>query len=340
MTDNDLRQYGVSRNFSVSPTEETRPKKRPRLSSISDLERRSSKKPEKRSIGSHKELFGEDSDEDVVPHPKKVLEKSQPLDMDELNYDFDEEEVEESRPAGVDKQKSNETNHREKSSKSDKKERNSEKDRRKEKERKKKDSEKTKAGEHSKSSKENSAKESSKSGKNPTASGNAVKYKIPKKPAPTTDGLPPLVQQNLDQFAKGPTPSPAQQTVSSGTPEPVLPKNTVVKPTDLVNVSSTSKNAVKQPVAPESFEFSGKTAPPILFNPRESVKGRNTKSVNFPEENLESVRTISPCFHLQQTERAIEDSSVHEKYIPLIINDLTYEPKSSPREPVKGIRPL
>lgn len=343
LTDSDLRQYGVGRNSSVSPTEETRPKKRPRLSSsVSDSERHSFKKPEKRSEKpSGKDLFGEESDEDMVPHPKKVLEKPQPLDMDELNYDFDEEEVEESRPASLDKQKkSNETNHRDKSSKSDKKEKTSEKDRRKEKERKKKDSEKTKAGEHSKSSKEKSGKESRKSGKNPVAAVNALKYKIPKKSAPPTVGLPPGLQQNLDQFKKGYTQSPAQQTVSLGTSESVLPKNTVVKPNDLANVPSTSKNAVKQPVAPESFEFCDKTATPILCNPRESVKGRITKSVNFREENLESVRTISPFSHFQQAERAIEVPSVREKYIPLIINDLTYEPKSSPRKPVVGIRPL
>lgn len=344
MTDSDLRQYGVGRNSSVSPNEETRPKKRPRLSSsVSDSERHSFKKPEKRSEKpSGKDLFGEESDEDMVPHPKKVLEKPQPLDMDELNYDFDEEEeVEESRPASVDKQKkSNETNQRDKSSKSDKKEKTSEKDKRKEKERKKKDSEKTKAGEHSKSSKEKSGKESRKSGKNPVAAVNTLKYKIPKKSAPPTVGLPPDLQQNLDQFTKGYTQSPAQQTVSLGTSESVLPKNTVVKPNDLANVPSTSKNAVKQPVAPESFEFCDKTATPILCNPRESVKGRITKSVNFREENLESVRTISPFSHFQQAERAIEVPSVREKYIPLIINDLTYEPKSSPRKPVVGIRPL
>jgi hypothetical protein len=274
----------------------------------------------------------------MVPHPKKVLEKPQPLDMDELNYDFDEEEeVEESRPASVDKQKkSNETHQRDKSSKSDKKEKTSEKDKRKEKERKKKDSEKTKAGEHSKSSKEKSGKESSKSGKNPVPAGNVAKYKIPKKSAPTIARLPAYLQDIM----KGSAPTPAQQTVPSQTPETVLPKNTVVKPNDLANVPSTSKNAVKQPVAPESFEFCDKTATPILCNPRESVKGRITKSVNFREENLESVRTISPLCQFQQAERAIEVPSVREKYIPLIINDLTYEPKSSPRKPVVGIRPL
>jgi len=340
LTDKDLRLYGVSRNPSVSPTEETRPKKRPRLCSLSDSERRSSKKSEKRVNGNKKvsDLFGDDSDEDVAPPPKKVLEKPPPLDMDDLNYDFDEEEVEESRPLSVIKQKkNNESNHRDKSSKSDKGQKNSEKDRRKEKERKKKDGEKTKTGEHSKSSKQKSVKDSSISGKNQAAAGNAVKYKIPKKPAPTTAGFPPLVQQNLDQFTKGPTPSPAQQTSSPGTS--VFPKHTIPISTDLANVSSTPNNAVEQPVAPESFELTGKTAPTILCHPRETAKGRNAKSVNF-HEPIESVRTISPCSHIQQDELAIEGSSVREKYIPFIISDLTYEPKSSPREPVKGIRPL
>ena len=345
LTDNDLRQYGVGLNSCVSPTEETRPKKRPRLSSLSDFEQRSSKKEKKiYSTKKRSDLFGDDSDDDVAP---QIFEKPQPLDMDDLNYDFNDDE-EESRASNVEKQaKVKETNHRDKSSKSDKKERNSEKDRRKEKERKKKDGEKTKTGENSNSSKEKSAKESSaKSGKDQAVAGNVAKsgfskkFTIPKKSAVTNGvGLPPLVQDGLDQLKKGPTPLPVQQTVSSRASEPVPPKNLNIKSPDLAKVSSTSNNTVEQSVSSDSFEFSSKSAPTILCLPRENFKERNPKSVNFHEQ-LERVRVISPCVQLQEREQIKEISSIREKYIPIIMNDLTYEPKSSPRDPVKGIRPL
>jgi hypothetical protein len=112
-----------------------------------------------------------------------------------------------------------------------------------------------------------------------------------------------------------------------------------VKSPDLAKVPSTSNNTVEQSVSSDSFEFSSKSAPTILCLPRETFKERNPKSVNFHEQ-LERVRVISPCVQLQEPEQIKEISSIREKYIPIIMNDLTYEPKSSPRDPVKGIRPL
>ena len=154
-------------------------------------------------------------------------------------------------------------------------------------------------------------------------------------------GLPPLVQDCLDQLKKGPTPSPLQQTVSSRTSESVPTKNWNTKSPDLAKVPSTSNNTVEQSaVSSDSFEFSSKSATTTFCLPRESFKKRDPKSGNFHHQ-LERVRVISPCVQLQEPEQIKEISSIWEKYIPIIINDLTnYEPKSLPKDSMKGIRPL
>lgn len=344
LTKDILEHYGVRRNSSVSPTEESRPKKRPRLNSL-ESEHRSFKKSDKKNGGTRKvlELFGNESEEDA-PATKDMLEtgNAQPFDLDGLDYD--ENEDEDSRPStsySTESQqtkkpdKTNQTDHHDKSSKSEK---NEKKDKRKVKERKKKEDPKSKTNDTSKSSKalkKKGDKEVIRPRKDKMAVGNSSKFRIPKLAASITVGLPSLLQENLDQASKATTSSAAEEPQLSRTPEPEPVKNLVTKSSELPKVSSTIDSIIELPAATSSIQPSGKVAPPILCI---LPKTRN-KSVNFPEQ-LETIRSISPRSQLQGPDQTPDDPSVREKYIPIILEDLDYVPESSPRVPVKGLRPL
>lgn len=153
LTKDVLEQYGINRNSSVSPTDEPRPKKRPRLNSV-DAEHASFKKSDKKNGGTNKvlELFGNDSEEDISTSKDDIgISKSQPFDFDGLDYDDDEdEESRSSKSCSVEGQqmnkqeKTNELGRHNKSSKGEKKGKSSEKGKRKEKEQKKKKAKKPK----------------------------------------------------------------------------------------------------------------------------------------------------------------------------------------------------
>ncbi|XP_057364438.1 uncharacterized protein LOC130685209 isoform X2 [Daphnia carinata] len=346
LTNDVLKHYGINRNSSVSPTEEPRPKKRPRLNSV-DAEHRSFRKSDKKNGGTKKvfELFGNDSEEDIPASKDDVgTNKSQPFDFDGLDYDDEDKESPPSKNCNDESQqmnkreKTSEMDRHDKSSKGEKKEKNSEKDKRKEKERKKKENQKSKTSgipKPSKALKEKGQKETTKSQKNQTAIVNSNKFRIPKLTAPATVGLPSLLQKNLDLALKTPTSSLLEEGMSSLTPEPEPVKNSVVKSNELPQVTSNIENTIEPLVSTSSFELTGKVAPPILCI---VPKNRNNKSVNFSEQ-LATIRSISPRTQLHDHEQVPDDSS-RENYIPTILQDLHYVPKSSPREPVKGIRPF
>ncbi|KAI9561946.1 hypothetical protein GHT06_012909 [Daphnia sinensis] len=334
LTKDVLEHYGINRNSSLSPTDESRPKKRPRLNSV-DAEHRSTKKSDKKNGGTKKvfELFGDDSEEDICTSKDDLgTSKSQPFDFDGLDYDDDEDqESRSSKSCSVDSQpmnkheKTNEMDRHDKSSKGEKKEKNSGKDKRKEKERKKKENQKSKTSDIPKPSKplkEKGQKEITKSQKDQTAVGNSNKFRIPKLAATATVGLPTLLQENLDLALKTPTSSLLEEGVPSRTPEPEPAKNSAVKSSELPRVTSNVENIVEAPAPISSFELTGKLA---------------------------TIRSISPRIQLHEHEQIPDDPSrenyipddpSRENYIPAILEDLHYVPESSPREPVKGIRPF
>lgn len=242
LTDQDLRLHGV-RESSISPTDHSRPKKRPRLhsppinstsgeSSLSvNRENRISKNADNRPNGTRKvaELFGDDSDDsDASPAQRREVSsshKSPAFNPDALDYDFAEEEhntpsrsCNESNVESQSQNKKNsETEHRSKSSKSSRKEKSSEKEKRSSKDKKKKSDEKSKSSEKGTKSSDKSRNKESKVRKekekeNQAASGTSNKFRIPKiaNPSSLTSlnagqsvGLPFLLQQNLEQNLKG-----------------------------------------------------------------------------------------------------------------------------------------
>lgn len=357
LTDKVLRQHGSSAILSSSPAEQQPLKKRQRVNSLSDFEKRALKSAD-RINGTSKvtELFGDDSDEEPsLPMAETVIQKKPTYNYDALNYENDsdnEDDAGSSRPKSdsnaetlqVNKEKkSSETvDCREKFSKSEKRDKNSGKDNRKEKDKRKKESEKT-SGKKAKSSREKDEKESNKSQiEKEKPSGNPVKYRIPKRTAAssTTVGLPPLLQDNLNQVMKINSSSVVEENVLTCNRELKTANENSLTCTNVNNPSPTSNDPdnVDLIVPSDSPKLCTNEARPILRITRDSSKGANSKSVYFAEK-LASIRSISP--RTKEAERQVEISSVPETYLKdVVYQELDYVPESSPRPPVTGIRPL
>lgn len=376
LTEKDLRLHGV-RDSSISPTDRSRPKKRPRLhlspTTAAPIEGSSSSKRENRISKSADrpkkvlELFGDDSDDsEPTSTQRKVAplpDKTQKFNPDDLDYDFEVDEGEDNAPsqfsneASVEKQPQNkkrsENNHRSKSSKSSKKDKSSEKEKRSSKEKKKKDDEKSKTTEkETKSTEKSRNKEGTLRKENHVTSGNSNKFRIPKivnsVTAPCSAGsvgLPLLVQQNLEQNLKGSAPPPSIKDSSPSLASDACSSkhDSPTKPNSTANPSPILSERSNTPVEPithsETFQLFAEPAPGILCM-IPSKKDR-AKSVVFTEPES-STHNMSPRDELSGT---LQDMVNEGKQFPkeLINNyliELEYEPQSSQRPPVPGVRPL
>ena len=143
----------------------------------------------------------------------------------------------------------------------------------------------------------------------------------------TTVGLPPLLQENLDQVMKGNASIPVKENLPTLTRESETANEKSLANGDAANNISSKDLDVAEPIAsPNSSQMCNNDGRSILRITYDSSKVGGAKSVNFAE-NLTSVRSISPPIsgtYIQTT----------------VVNELGYEPKSSPRSPVAGIRPL
>lgn len=385
LTDQDLRLHGV-RNSSISPTDLSRPKKRPRLnmppttsasiagSSSANRVSHISKGADSRPNGTRKvvELFGDDSDDSEADTTKlketPLPDKTQTFNPDALDYDFEVDEEEDIASSNFttktneeiqpQNKKKSENHHRSKSSKSNKKEKSSEKDKRNSKDKKKKDDQKSNSTERGTKStgksrnKEGTPRKEKEKEKQKT-SGKQSTFRIPRITNPVSAsfdsgqsvGLPFLVQQNLEQNLKGsvitpsvevPLPSVAPDA-SSSNHDSLTNSNNTANPLPILGESSDAP--FQSMASSETFQLSAEAAPPILCIV--PSKRERTKSVGFGDP-LSSIRNMSPRDGLPGTPLDMENEGKQfpKELINNYVIELEYEPESSPRPPVTGIRPL
>ena len=338
LTDKELKNHGFFLCSCSTPSSNEQPqKKKPRLDSVTDFDKKTSKIADSRTRtdGNRKvaDLFGDDSDNEAVPSKTGIeIQKTPPLNLDALDYDYvpekEDEEAGSSRPTETDREKSTKTGKKDPG-----------KDKRKEK--RKKEDEKARNGDRkskpTKSSREKGDKGPDKSPKEKEKEKvvlrNPLNWKIPKRPnvkttsSSTTVGLPPLLQENLDQVMKGNASIPVKENLPTLNRESETANEKSLANGDAANNISSKDLDVAEPIAsPNSSQMCNNDGRSILRITYDSSKVGGAKSVNFAE-NLTSVRSISPPIsgtYIQTT----------------VVNELGYEPKSSPRSPVAGIRPL
>ena len=119
LTDKELKNHGFFLCSCSTPSSNEQPqKKKPRLDSVTDFDKKTSKIADSRTRtdGNRKvaDLFGDDSDNEAVPSKTGIeIQKTPPLNLDALDYDYvpekEDEEAGSSRPTETDREKSTKT---------------------------------------------------------------------------------------------------------------------------------------------------------------------------------------------------------------------------------------